>query len=75
MWAFEIKHLPSGDFDKFEAHLVVRGDLQIQSDETEIFAPVVKWSTIRTVLAFALKMDLKTKQIDFHNSFVQAESS
>ena len=51
--------------------MVVRGNLQ--SDEQEIFAPVVKWSTIRTVLAFALKMGLKTRQIDFDNAFVQAE--
>ena len=71
MWAFRIKHLPNGDFDKFKARLVVRGDLQ--NDERETFAPVVKWSTIRTVLAFALKMGLKTRQIDFDNAFVQAD--
>ena len=68
MWAFRIKRLPNGDFDKFKARLVVRGDLQ--SDERETFAPVVKWSTIRTALAFALKMGLKTRQIDFDNAFV-----
>ena len=72
-WAFRIKRLPNGDFDKFKARLVVRGDLQ--SDEQETFAPVVKWSTIRTVLVFALKMGLKTRQIDFDNTFVQAELS
>ena len=70
-WAFRIKRRPNGDFDKFKARLVVRGDLQ--HDERETFAPVVKWSTIRTVLAFALKMKLKTRQIDFDNAFVQAE--
>ena len=57
MWAFRIKRSPNGDFDKFKACLVVRGDLQ--SDERETFALVVKWSTIRTVLVFALKMGLK----------------
>ena len=39
-WAFRIKRLPNGDFDKFKARLVVRGDLQ--SDEWETFAPLVK---------------------------------
>ena len=73
IWAFRIKCFPNGDFDKFKACLVVRGDLQ--SDERETFAPVVKWSTIRTVLAFALKMGLKTRQIDLDNAFVQAESA
>ena len=69
-WAFRIKRKPNGEFDKFKARLVVRGDLQ--SDERETYAPVVKWSTIRTVLAFALKNKLKTRQIDFDNAFVQA---
>ena len=70
-WAFWIKRKPNGDFGKFKARLVVRGDLQ--HDERETFAPVVKWSTIWMVLAFALKMRLKTWQIDFDNAFVQAE--
>ena len=39
-WAFRIKRLPNGDFDKFKAGLVVRGDLQ--SDERETFAPCSK---------------------------------
>ena len=33
----------------------------------------MKFSTIRTVLAFALRMRLVTKQINFSNAFVQAE--
>ena len=69
-WVFRIKHLPNGELDKFKARLCVRGDLQ--AEERETYAPVVRWSTIRTVLAFALKMKLKSKQIDFSNSFVQA---
>ena len=58
IWAFRIKRKPNGEFDKFKARLVVRGDLQ--DDERETYVPVVKWSTIRTVLAFALQMKLKT---------------
>ena len=49
-WAFQIKRKPNGDFDKFKARLCVHGDLQ--SDACETFTPVVKWSTIQTVLAF-----------------------
>ena len=61
--AFRIKRKPNGKFDKFKARSVVRGDLQ--HDERETCAPVVKWATIRTVLAYALQMKLKTRQIDF----------
>ena len=35
-------------------------------------SPVAKWTTIRSVLAFALNNNLVTKQIDFSNAFVQA---
>ena len=70
-WAFRIKRLPNGDFDKFKARICVRGDLQDEDGET--YAPVVKWTTIRAVLAFAIKHDLKTRQIDFSNAFVQAD--
>ena len=49
----------------------MRGELQ--HDERETCAPVLKCATARTVLAFVLQMKLKTRQIDFDNAFVQAE--
>ena len=70
-WVYRIKRLPNGEFCKFKARLCVRGDLM--NDDVETYAPTVKFSTIRTVLAFALRMKLITKQIDFSNAFVQAE--
>ena len=66
---FKIKRLPNGDFDKFKVRICVRGDLQRVDSET--YAPVVKWTTIRSVLAFAIKHELKTQQVDFSNAFVQ----
>jgi hypothetical protein len=69
-WVFKIKRLPNGDFSKFKARLCVRGDLQVEHRET--YAPVVRWTTIRSVLAFAVKNGLKTRQIDFMNAFVQS---
>ena len=72
-WVFRIKRLPNGNFNKFKARICVRGDLQ--QDEAEVFAPVVKCCTIRIVLSFALRMNLKTRQLDFDNAFVQTELS
>eukprot|EP00980_Cylindrotheca_fusiformis_P019967 scaffold7036_cov69-Cylindrotheca_fusiformis.AAC.1 len=69
-WVFRIKRLPNGLFSKFKARLCVRGDLQDEHRET--YAPVVRWTTIRSVLAFAVKNNLKTRQIDFMNAFVQS---
>ena len=70
-WVFKIKRLPNGDFDKFKARICVRGDLQHL--DSEVYAPVCKWATIRSVLAFAVKHDMKTRQIDFSNAFIQSE--
>ena len=58
-WVFRIERKPNGKFDKFKARLVVRGDLQ--HDERETCAPVVKWETIRTVPAFALQVKLSVQ--------------
>ncbi len=71
-WVFKIKRLPNGDLDKFKARICVRGDLQKVTDECT-YAPVVKWPTIRSVLAFAIKNNLCTRQIDFANAFVQGK--
>ena len=68
-WAFRIKRLPNGDFDKFKARICVRGDLQHMN--SEVYSPVCKWTTIRAVLAFAVKHNMKTRQIDFSNAFAQ----
>jgi hypothetical protein len=70
-WVMKIKRLPNGELDKFKARICVRGDLQEETRET--YAPVVKWTTIRSVLAFSVKNNLKTRQVDFVNAFVQSK--
>ena len=68
-WAFKIKRLPNGDFDKFKARICVRGDLQ--HVDSNVYSPACKWATIRAVLAFAVKHNMKTRQINFSNAFAQ----
>ena len=41
LWAFRIKQNPNGDFDRFKACLVVRGDLQNNKRETSPHCQVV----------------------------------
>ena len=49
MWNFRIKEKSDGSIDKFKARLVARGDQQHSSSFTEIFAPVIKFVTLRSV--------------------------
>ena len=55
-WAFKLKRFPDLLPKKFKARFCVRGDRQIHGvDYFETWAPVVHWSTIRTVMILAAK--------------------
>ena len=69
-WVHRVKRLPNGDLDKFKSRCCVRGDL-MTLDSSETFSPVVKWATMRAVLAFAIKHNYKSRHVDFANAFVQ----
>ncbi|GKA47753.1 ribonuclease H-like domain-containing protein [Tanacetum coccineum] len=55
MWLFHHKYLADGTFSRYKARLVVNGSTQVKGiDFDETFSPVVKPSTIRTVLSWLL---------------------
>ena len=73
-WAFKIKRYPDGRLRKFKARFCVRGDMQIEGvDYGDKYAPVVAWSTVRTMMRISLKENWKSRQVDFANAFVQAD--
>ena len=55
-WLFKIKKGPIDVPAKLKARIVARGFQQQEGiNYTDIFAPVVRWSTIRIVIALAAK--------------------
>ncbi|CAA7040776.1 unnamed protein product [Microthlaspi erraticum] len=53
-WVFKTKFNERGDIDKFKARLVAKGYHQKHGvDFHEVFAPVARWDTIRSILALA----------------------
>ncbi len=73
-WAFKVKRFPDGLVRKLKARFCARGDRQIEGvDFFETFAPVVKWTTIRTLLILAVRRGLKTTQVDYTAAFVHAD--
>jgi hypothetical protein len=72
MWSYKIKETSTGSIDKFKARLVARGDQQAASSYTDIFAPVIKFVTLRILLAIACVMNWDLHQIDIGNAYCNA---
>jgi hypothetical protein len=72
-WVYKRKRFPDGTIRKLKARLVVRGDQQVYGvDYFDTYAPVVSWTTVRTLLTMSCVLGLETKQIDYTLAFCQA---
>lgn len=60
--------------DKYKARLVARGHEQRAGiDYEEVFAPVARYETIRTLLAVAVQKKLHVHQMDVVAAYVQGD--
>ena len=73
-WVFKIKRGPNGEIDKYKARLIAKGYTQVEGlDYTDTFAPVTKFTTIRSLLTLAAQHDLEVHQIDVKAAFLNGE--
>lgn len=64
-WIFKLKKDSDGKIAKLKAMIVARDFQQTEGvDFVDIFAPVVCWSTIRTILALTSKSHWPVRQMD-----------
>ncbi|KAH9146560.1 hypothetical protein AeRB84_008040 [Aphanomyces euteiches] len=70
LWVYAKKTDAQGNNTRFKARLVANGFTQVQgTDFNDSFSPVVKASTIRTMMALSLKLMLKlSKPVQFPHS-------
>lgn len=72
-WVCDIKLNADGTVERYKVRLVGQGYSQIGGiDFDEIFAPVAKWESMRTILAIAATMDWEIHQIDFTTAFLNS---
>jgi hypothetical protein len=56
-WLYKIKHVVDGSIEKYKARFVARGFSQKEGiDYEETFAPIVRYTSIETIIALAAKM-------------------
>lgn len=73
-WVYKQKQDENASKPRYKARLVVKGCNQKKGvDFEEIFAPVVKMSSIRVVLGLAASMDLEIEQLDVKTAFLHGE--
>ena len=70
-WLFKVKRHSSGLINKLKARIVARRFQQREgTDYSEVFAPIVRWFTILTVLALATKQEWPLWQMDVITAFL-----
>src|SRR5215218_3934464 len=73
-WVFKIKYDSQGNLDRYKARLVAKGYAQIRDiDYTETYAPVVKFNSIRILLALAAHHDLDIHQMDVKAAYLNGD--
>ena len=77
-WIYKIKHAADGSIEKYKARFVARGFSQKEGiDYEETFAPVSRYTSIRSVISLAAVMKWKIHQMyvktSFYNGIVEEE--
>ena len=73
-WVFRIKYEEHSSNPRYKARLVVKGFSQRKGvDFDEIFSPVVKMTSIRTMLGLAASLDLEVEQMDVKTAFLHGD--
>jgi hypothetical protein len=73
-WTFKLKRGPKELIERYKGQVVAKGYTQVEGlDYDETFAPVVKFTSIHTLLAIAAHLDLEIHQVDIKTAFLNGK--
>ena len=70
-WVLKVKRDEDGCIDRLKARLVAQGYSQVKGvDYDEVFSPVARYTSVRSLLALANAQDLEIHQMDVKTAFL-----
>jgi hypothetical protein len=73
-WVFKVKKNEDGVITRYKARMVAKGYTQEYGiDYHETFAPVLKYKTLRIILALSVGVDVCIEQMDVKTAFLNAD--
>ena len=73
-WIFKVEYGNDGNVEQFKARVVAKGYAQKYGiDYEETFSPVVQFSSIRTLLAYAVQNEMLIHQMDVVTAFLNGK--
>ncbi|KAJ9530247.1 hypothetical protein QJQ45_023534 [Haematococcus lacustris] len=73
-WVLKVKRDAAGNIEKLKARLVAKGFYQQSGvDVGDVYAPVSKHTTLRTLLAKAAAENMEIHQLDFETAFLNGK--
>jgi hypothetical protein len=73
-WVFKLKRGADGSVTQYKVRLVAQGYSQRFGDDyDETFSPVVRFESIRTIIALAVSSELCLHQMDVTSAFLNGE--